>query len=125
MGVEAPLMIDTLELPALRAALETYPGRAIVNSINMENGRDRIEAYVPLAVEHGAAVVALTIDEAGMAKTRRARRCASRAQIHDICVDEYGLRARGPDLRRADVHARHRRGGVDRLGRRDHRGHPR
>ena len=44
MGIEAPLMIDTLEPPALRAALETYPGRAIVNSINMENGRDRIEA---------------------------------------------------------------------------------
>ena len=46
-----------------------YPGRAIVNSINMENGRARIEAVVPLAVRHGAAVVALTIDETGMAKT--------------------------------------------------------
>ncbi len=53
MGVEAPLMIDTLETDALRRALETYPGRAIINSINMENGRDRIEEYVPLVVEHG------------------------------------------------------------------------
>jgi 5-methyltetrahydrofolate--homocysteine methyltransferase len=90
MGVEAPLMIDTLELPALRAALETHPGRAIINSINMENGRDRIEAYVPLAVEHGAALVALTIDEAGMAKTREEKVRVAR-RIHDICVDEYGL----------------------------------
>src|SRR5262249_12598075 len=92
MGVEAPLMFDTLEVDAPRAALEPYPGRAVINSINMENGRDRIEAYVPLAVEHGSALVALTIDEAGMAKTRAEKLRVAR-KIHDICVDEYGLRS--------------------------------
>ena len=49
----------------IKAALEAYPGRAIVNSINMERGRERIEAVVPLVVEHGAAVVAMPIDEIG------------------------------------------------------------
>jgi 5-methyltetrahydrofolate--homocysteine methyltransferase len=91
MGVEAPLMIDTLELDALEAALETSPGRSIINSINMENGRGRIEAVVPLAVRHGAAVVALTIDEQGMAKTAAEKLRVARA-IHRICVGEYGLR---------------------------------
>jgi 5-methyltetrahydrofolate--homocysteine methyltransferase len=92
MGVDAPLMFDTLETDALRRGLETYPGRAIVNSINMENGRARIEEFVPLCVEHGAAVVALTIDEDGMAKTRDAKLRVAR-KIHDICCDEYGLDA--------------------------------
>ena len=55
MGIEVPLMFDTLETDALKRGLETYPGRAIVNSINMENGRGRIEEYVPICVEHGAA----------------------------------------------------------------------
>jgi 5-methyltetrahydrofolate--homocysteine methyltransferase len=90
MGVEVPLMFDTLETDALRRGLETYPGRAIVNSINMENGRKRIEEYVPIIVEHGAAVVALTIDEAGMAKTRDEKLRVARV-IHDICTQEYGL----------------------------------
>ena len=90
MGIEVPLMFDTLETDALKRGLETYPGRAIVNSINMENGRGRIEEYVPIIVEHGAAVVALTIDEAGMAKTRDEKLRVARV-IHDICVDEYGM----------------------------------
>jgi 5-methyltetrahydrofolate--homocysteine methyltransferase len=90
LGVEAPLMLDTLETGALRVALETYPGRAVINSINMENGRDRIEAFVALAVQHGAALVALTIDEFGMAKTRAEKLRVAR-KIHGICVDEYGL----------------------------------
>ena len=107
----------------IEAALEHIPGRAIVNSINMENGRKRIDAVVPLAKKHGAALVALTIDEIGMAKTRE-RKLEVARKIYDIVVGEYGLRARRPDLRRADVHARDRRRGVDRLGERDDRGHP-
>ena len=43
MGVEAPLVIDTTEADVLQAALEVYPGRAIINSINLENGRERID----------------------------------------------------------------------------------
>ena len=72
LNVEAPLVIDSTEADVLKDALEQYPGRAIVNSINMENGRHRIESVMPLVVAHGAAVVALTIDEEGMAKTASA-----------------------------------------------------
>ena len=90
MGVEAPLMIDSTEADVVEAALEHVPGRAIVNSINMENGRKRIESIVPLVKKHGAAVVALTIDEIGMAKTRE-RKLEVARKIYDIVVGEYGL----------------------------------
>src|SRR5258708_14331882 len=56
----------------------------------MENGRQRIESVIPMAVEHGAAVVALTIDEIGMGKTTQ-RKIEIAHNIYDICVNEYGL----------------------------------
>jgi 5-methyltetrahydrofolate--homocysteine methyltransferase len=90
MGIEAPLVIDTTEPAVARAALETYPGRAIINSINLENGRGRIESVLPLCVEHGAAVIALTIDEAGMAHTAE-RKAEIAHRIHRIVTEEYGL----------------------------------
>jgi len=92
MSVETPLMIDSTEPAVIERALEHVPGRAIVNSINMENGRQRIDAVVPLAKRHGAALVALTIDEAGMAKTRE-RKLEVARKIFDIVVGEYGLPA--------------------------------
>jgi 5-methyltetrahydrofolate--homocysteine methyltransferase len=88
--VETPLMIDSTEAHVIDAALQRVPGRAIVNSINMENGRARIEAVLPLVKKYGAAVVALTIDEVGMAKTRQ-RKLEIARKIHDIAVNEYGL----------------------------------
>src|SRR6266567_4657339 len=90
MGLEAPLEIDSTEPDVIKAALETYPGRAIINSINMETGRERIDNVVPMAVEHGSAVVALTIDEISMGKTTE-RKVEIAHKIYDICVDEYGL----------------------------------
>ncbi len=90
MGVEAPLVIDSTEPDVIKAALETYPGRAIINSINMENGRQRIESVLPMALEHGSAIVALTIDEIGMGKTT-ARKVEIAHAIYNICVNEYGL----------------------------------
>ncbi|CAG0936244.1 partial 5-methyltetrahydrofolate--homocysteine methyltransferase, partial [Thermoflexales bacterium] len=90
MSVETPLMIDSTEAEVLQAALEMNPGRAIINSINLENGRKRCDAVLPLAVAHGAAVVALTIDEKGMAKTAEAKLEVAR-RIYDIAVNEYGL----------------------------------
>ncbi|HUF30663.1 MAG TPA: methionine synthase [Gemmatimonadaceae bacterium] len=90
MSVETPLMIDSTEAPVIKAALEHAPGRAIINSINMENGRARIDSVVPLAKTHGAALVALTIDEQGMAKTRQ-RKLEIAQRIHDIVTGEYGL----------------------------------
>ncbi len=91
MGVEAPLVIDSTEAAVIKAALEIYPGRAIINSINMENGRQRIESVVPMAKEHGAAVIALTIDEEGMGKVVE-RKFAIAKRIYEICTQEYGLR---------------------------------
>ena len=90
MSVETPLMIDSTEANVIEAALEHVPGRAIINSINMENGRKRIDSVVPIAKMHGAALVALTIDPIGMAKTRE-RKLEIAKQIHDIVVGEYGL----------------------------------
>ncbi len=91
VSVEAPLMIDSTEPEVIQRALETYPGRAIVNSINMEGGRGRIDAVMPLVVAHGAAVIALTIDEQGMAKTAE-RKLEVARKIYAIVVGEYGLR---------------------------------
>jgi len=89
-GVDAPLMFDTTEVEVVAAALKQYPGRGIVNSINLENGRARIDAVLPHVVEHGAAVVALTIDEQGMAKTAE-RKLEVARRIYDIATKEYGL----------------------------------
>ncbi|HEU5347652.1 MAG TPA: dihydropteroate synthase, partial [Ktedonobacterales bacterium] len=92
MGIETPLVIDSTEASVVQAALETYPGRAVINSINLENGRTRVDTVLPLAREHGAAVVALTIDEEGMAKTAE-RKLAVAGRIYEIATGEYGLPA--------------------------------
>jgi 5-methyltetrahydrofolate--homocysteine methyltransferase len=90
LAVEAPLCIDSTEAPVIEAALEAYPGCPIVNSINLENGRERVDAVMPLVMKHGAAVIALTIDEVGMAKTA-ARKLEVARRIHDIVTGEFGL----------------------------------
>jgi 5-methyltetrahydrofolate--homocysteine methyltransferase len=90
MSVETPLMIDSTEAGVIAAALSHLPGRGIVNSINMENGRKRIDDVLPLVRRHGAAVVALTIDEQGMARTRD-RKLAIARRILEIATREFGL----------------------------------
>ncbi|MAF64348.1 MAG: methionine synthase [Planctomycetes bacterium] len=89
--VAVPLMIDSTDEEVLRAALELCGGRSIINSINLEDGPDRCARVLPLAREHGAAVVALTIDEEGMGKTADDKVRIAR-RIHDLCVEEHGLR---------------------------------
>ncbi|HTX02860.1 MAG TPA: methionine synthase [Candidatus Acidoferrales bacterium] len=89
-SVESPVMIDSTEAKVIERALKIYAGRAIVNSINLENGRERINAVMPLVKEHGAGVVALTIDEQGMAKTA-ARKLEIALRIHKIVTEEYAL----------------------------------
>jgi 5-methyltetrahydrofolate--homocysteine methyltransferase len=89
--VPVPLMIDSTEAPVLKEALELLGGRSIINSINLEDGLERCERVLPLAKEHGAAVIALTIDEEGMAKTADEKVRIAR-RIYDICVDDWGLR---------------------------------
>ncbi|MBV8245966.1 MAG: methionine synthase [Candidatus Eremiobacteraeota bacterium] len=89
-STEAPLMIDSTEPKVIEAALKMYAGRPIVNSIHLENGRAKIDGVMPMVVESGAAVVALTIDEGGMAKTAD-RKLEVARRIYEICVGEYGL----------------------------------
>jgi 5-methyltetrahydrofolate--homocysteine methyltransferase len=67
--VTAPLMIDSTQLDVLEKALELVGGRCIINSINLEDGIEKFDKICVLAKRFGAALVALTIDEEGMAKT--------------------------------------------------------
>ncbi len=92
MSVEAPLIIDTTEADVAEAALALYPGRGIINGNNLENGRERIDAILPIAVKHGAAVLSMTIDEAGMAHSRE-RKLAIAQRIARIAQEEYHLTA--------------------------------
>jgi 5-methyltetrahydrofolate--homocysteine methyltransferase len=86
----APIQIDSTEPEVIEAALEAIPGRAIVNSINLEAGRDKADRVIPLAKAHGAALIALTIDETGMAKTAE-RKLEVARRITEIACDEHGL----------------------------------
>ena len=86
----APIQIDSTEPDVIEAALEQIPGRAIVNSINLEAGRDKADRVIPLAKAHGAALIALTIDEVGMAKTAE-RKLEVARRIRQIACDEHGL----------------------------------
>jgi 5-methyltetrahydrofolate--homocysteine methyltransferase len=86
----APIQVDSTEPEVIRAALEQIPGRAIVNSINLEAGREKADVVVPLAKAHGAALIALTIDEVGMAKTAE-RKVEIARRIKEIACDEHGL----------------------------------
>jgi 5-methyltetrahydrofolate--homocysteine methyltransferase len=89
-SIEAPLVIDSTEPRVLEVALQNYPGRAVINSVHLESGRAKMDAVLPLAREHGAALVALTIDESGMAKTA-ARKVEVARRIHEIAVGEYAM----------------------------------
>ncbi len=89
--VSIPLMIDSTEWQAMEEALRCIGGRAIVNSINMEDGEERMAKVLPLCKKHGAAVVALTIDEAGMAKTAP-RKFEIAQRIHEVATKKFGMR---------------------------------
>ena len=90
LALPAPLQIDSTEPDVMRAALEQIPGRAIVNSVNLEAGRAKLDTVVPLCREHGAALIALTIDEESMAKTAT-RKLDVAKRIYGYVVTEHGL----------------------------------
>ena len=121
-SVDAPLMIDSTEPDVVEGALKVYPGRCIVNSVNLEKSGERVKKVLPLVRRYGAAVVAMTIDEKGMAQT--AERKAEIARRIVQVAAEYGIAAGRARLRRAHLHARHRRRGVPPQRGRDARGHP-
>ncbi len=86
----APIQVDSTEPEVIETALQQIPGRAIVNSINLEAGRDKLDRVVPIAKAHGAALIALTIDEVGMAKTRE-RKLEIAQRLVELCCDEHRL----------------------------------
>ncbi len=91
-GVEVPLVLDTTELDVLKVALETAPGRCLINSTHLEGGRAKADRIFDLAKTFNAAVICLTIDESGMAKTA-ARKLEVARRIYEIAVNDHGLRS--------------------------------
>ena len=89
-----PLVIDSTEPPVLRAGLELIGGRPVVNSVNYEDGDgpdSRFARIMPLVKEHGTAVIALTIDEQGQARTTDGK-VAIASRLVDALVGEWGMR---------------------------------
>ncbi len=91
-AVNAPLVIDSTELPVLEAALKLYGGKPVINSINFEDGEAPAAKRLELARRFGAAVIALTIDERGMAKEVE-RKLEVAHRLHDFACGRYGLPA--------------------------------
>jgi 5-methyltetrahydrofolate--homocysteine methyltransferase len=114
-SVDAPLMIDSTEPDVVEGALKVYPGRCIVNSVNLEKSGERVRKVLPLVRRYGAAVVAMTIDEKGMAQTAErkaeiARRMVEIAAEHGIAKDSlvfdaltFTLATGGEEYRRSAV----------------------
>lgn len=89
-SVNAPLVIDSTETPVIEAALKLHGGKPIINSINFEDGEGPASDRMELARKFGAAVVALTIDEEGMARKPEDKlRIASR--LVEFACEKYGL----------------------------------
>ncbi len=91
MGVDVPLVIDSTEVDVLEIALQTAPGRCLINSTHLESGREKADKIFNLAKKYNAAVIALTIDESGMAKTAQ-RKLEVAQRIYDIAVNDHGLK---------------------------------
>ncbi len=89
-SVNAPLVIDSTETPVIAAALRLHGGKPIINSINFEDGESAASDRLKLARQFGAAVIALTIDEQGMAKTAESKLAVARRLV-DFACNRYGL----------------------------------
>ncbi len=89
-----PIMLDSTEPPVIEAGLERLGGRCIINSVNFEDGDgpgSRYARVMPTVQEHGAAVVALTIDEEGQARTRETKLAIAERLIADL-TGTWGMR---------------------------------
>ncbi|HUM08195.1 MAG TPA: methionine synthase, partial [Acidocella sp.] len=89
-SVNAPLVIDSTETPVIEAALKLHGGKPIINSINFEDGEHHAHERLTLAKKFGAAVIALTIDEVGMAKEAGDKLRIARRLV-DFACNKYGL----------------------------------
>uniref|UniRef100_UPI002582B54B homocysteine S-methyltransferase family protein n=1 Tax=Acidiphilium sp. TaxID=527 RepID=UPI002582B54B len=89
-SVNAPLVIDSTETPVIEAALKLHGGKPIINSINFEDGEHIARERLTLAKKFGAAIIALTIDEVGMAKEPQQKLEIARRLV-DVACNQYGL----------------------------------
>jgi 5-methyltetrahydrofolate--homocysteine methyltransferase len=89
--VPAPILVDSTEADVVEEALKRIPGKAIINSINLEDGEKRTSKVLPMAKRFGAAVIALTIDEDGMALTAD-KKTAIAKRIYELATKNYGIR---------------------------------
>ncbi len=88
-----PLVLDSTEPPVVEAGLELLGGRAVVNSVNYEDGEgegSRFARIMPVVKEHGAAVIALTIDETGQARTSE-HKVAVASRLIEALTSEWGM----------------------------------
>jgi 5-methyltetrahydrofolate--homocysteine methyltransferase len=89
-----PIMLDSTEPAVIKAGLEALGGRCIINSVNYEDGdgpTSRFARIMPLVKEHGSAVVALTIDEEGQARTAEWKLKVARRLIKDL-TENWGMK---------------------------------
>jgi len=91
--VPAPIMVDSTEADVVEEALKRIPGKSIINSVNLEDGEKRTSKVLPMAKRYGAAVIALTIDEDGMALTAE-KKLAVAKRIYTLATEKYGIHGR-------------------------------
>lgn len=91
--VKVPIMVDSTDVTVLEEALKLIQGKSIINSVNLEDGEERFERVVPLALEYGAALVVGCIDDdptQGMAVTRE-RKLEIAERSHQLLTEKYGV----------------------------------
>ncbi|HET8637921.1 MAG TPA: homocysteine S-methyltransferase family protein, partial [Acidobacteriaceae bacterium] len=89
----APIVVDSTEADVVEEALKRIPGKPVINSVNLEDGEKRTSKVLPMAKRYGAAVVALTIDEDGMALTAE-KKLAVAKRIYKLATEKYGVHGR-------------------------------
>ena len=89
--INAPLVIDSTVPEVMARGLKAAPGRCLINSVHLEAGEEKARRIMKLAREHNAALIALTIDENGMAKTAEEKLAVAK-RIYRLAVDEFGFK---------------------------------
>jgi len=91
--IPLPLMPDATRVNTMESALKCIGGKPIINSVNLEDGEEKLDAICKLAKKYGTALVCLTIDEVGMAKTTQDK-LAQAERIYDLAVNRHGINPR-------------------------------
>ncbi|SFV62053.1 5-methyltetrahydrofolate--homocysteine methyltransferase [hydrothermal vent metagenome] len=88
--IPLPLMPDATRVNTMEEALKCIGGKPIINSVNLEDGEEKLDAICGLAKKYGSALVCLTIDETGMAKTTKDK-LAQAERMYDLAVNRHGI----------------------------------